>query len=105
MNKVKRSNKTTILSVALICVSVLIILASTLAFFTDRRETTNNVSFGKIEINVDERQMQAIALDDALPGDKITDKISFSKSETSESMNVRAKWFLAQIVRDLRLRH
>ena len=91
MNKTKR--KSLFLSVALMVLSVFVIVGTTLAYFADTRNSTAPVNFGKIEISVNETFESTIALEDAMPGDKITDKISFSKSLSSEDMYVRVKAF------------
>ena len=89
MTKSKR--KSVILPVVLIILSLGIIIGTTLAYFTDTRSSQSPVNFGKIEISVDDAFTESISLTDALPGDKITDKISFSKAVDSEPMYVRAK--------------
>ena len=71
------------------------ILGTTLAYFTDTRSTNTPVNFGKIEISVNEPFETTIPLKDALPGDKIVDKISFTKATDSEDMYVRAKVLFA----------
>ena len=89
MTKGKR--RSLILPVVLIILSIGLILGTTLAYFTDTRSSQSPVNFGKIEISVDDAFTSTIPLNDALPGDKITDKISFSKAVDSEDMYVRAK--------------
>ena len=80
-----------ILPVVLIVLSICVILGTTLAYFTDTRDTTNPVNFGKIEISVNEPFEETIPIKNALPGDKIVDKISFTKAIDSEDMYVRVK--------------
>ena len=92
MNKTKSRNKTTLLSVALIIVSLIIIVATTLAYFTDRLSNNNTMQFGKISIVEGKGFVSgSTSLKDKLPGDKITDTISFSKAVDSQPMYVRAK--------------
>ena len=89
--KSKTRRQSVILPVALIVLSICIILGTTLAYFVDTRPNNSPVNFGKIEISVDDTFKTTVPLTDALPGDKITDKVSFSKSVDSESMYVRVK--------------
>ena len=92
MNKTKSGNKTTLLSVALIIVSLIVIVATTLAYFTDRLSKDSSIQFGKITLVGGQRMVSgAVNMTDKLPGDKITDTISFSKAVDSESMYVRVK--------------
>ena len=87
----KSKRRSLILPIVLVILSLGIIIGTSLAYFTDTRNTSNPVDFGKIEISVDESFSETIPLNDALPGDKITDKISFTKAIDSEPMYVRAK--------------
>ena len=89
MNKAKK--RSVLLPVVLIVLSVCLILGTTLAYFTDTRSTNTPVNFGKIEISVNEPFETTIPLKDALPGDKIVDKISFTKATDSEDMYIRVK--------------
>ena len=92
MTRSKRSSKTTILSVALICVSVLIILATSLAYFTDKKFANDSLSFGKVELSEGTKAGITKRLIDVLPGDVIIDdKLSITKSNESENIFVRAK--------------
>ena len=87
----KAKKRSVLLPVVLIVLSVCLILGTTLAYFTDTRSTNTPVNFGKIEISVNEPFETTIPLKDALPGDKIVDKISFTKATDSEDMYVRVK--------------
>ena len=87
----KAKKRSVLLPVVLIVLSVCLILGTTLAYFTDTRSTNTPVNFGKIEISVNEPFETTIPLKDALPGDKIVDKISFTKATDSEDMYIRVK--------------
>ena len=92
MEKSKTRSKSTVLSVALIIVSLIVIVATTLAYFTDRVSKESTMQFGKISIAEGKGFVSgSTSLKDKLPGDKITDTISFSKSVDSQPMYVRAK--------------
>ena len=72
--------------------ALIVILSTTLAYFTDRVTKDSNMQFGKISIVEGKGFVSgSTSLKDKLPGDKITDTISFSKAVDSGSMYVRAK--------------
>ena len=92
MNKVRMRSRSTILAIMLICVSVLVVSISTLAILRNKYKTSDNASFGKIEISTKDNFAKLnSSLLDAVAGDKLTDAITISKSESSDPMYVRIK--------------
>ncbi len=91
MKKQKEKNNYYVFGVILIFISILLITVVTFAYFTDSQKQNSSINFGKIELEVDEPFSSSIELKDVIPGDKILDKVAFSKTVDSESMYVRAK--------------
>ena len=72
--------------------SLIVIVASSFAYFTDKTSDGGSLQFGKISIVEGKGFATGSAkLNDKLPGDTITDEISFSKAVDSANMLVRAK--------------
>ena len=92
MNKVRMRSRSTILAIMLICLSLLIVSISTLAVLRDKYKASDNANFGKIEISTEQNFAKVNStLLDAVAGDKLTDAITISKSESSDPMYIRIK--------------
>ena len=89
MNSKKRN--LSVVSVLAIVGLIIFISVVTFALYRDTRTPYQSVTFGKIEISEGDKYNEQITLANALPGDKLTDKISFSKSIDSDDMYVRVK--------------
>ena len=89
MNSKKRN--LSVVSVLAIVGLIIFISVVTFALYRDARTPYQSVTFGKIEISEGDKYNEQITLENALPGDKLTDKISFSKSIDSDDMYVRVK--------------
>ena len=91
MNKSLKRSKTLFLSIGLIVLSLIIITASSFAYFTDKTSNNNTLSFGKIDLNNTQTATAAsnVSLNDKVPGDQIKWDIKFQKEIASEAMYVR----------------
>ena len=89
MIKTKRS--IVLLSMIIIALSICIITGVAFAYFAKGVDKTGQINFGKIEIMPNEPYEVTIPLQDVIPGDKVVDKISFTKSHDREDMYVRIK--------------
>ena len=85
----RAKNKSTIVSVMLIIISVIILMGFTFVYFVDVLKPTQTISLGKISLSVNDKFSTEIKVADAVPGDKLTDRISFSKENDSSSIYVR----------------
>ncbi len=89
MNKSLKRSKTLFLSIGLIVLSLIIITASSFAYFTDKTSNNNTLSFGKIDLNNTPTVTSNVSLNDKVPGDQIEWDIKFQKEIASEAMYVR----------------
>ena len=91
MNQSKR--KSFALSMVLVVLAVCIMVGSTFAYLLYNKSVSAPVNFAKIQINAGEAFEADFGnvLTDTVPGDKICDRISFSKASDSENMYVRVK--------------
>lgn len=93
-NKLKNSKIqiTKYLPVFIILIAVTILIGSTLAYFTDREDEEETLTFGKVELSSATNPGVSGVIHDAIPGTELVDgKIEFSKSIDSAPIYVRAK--------------
>jgi len=80
------------LPVLLILLSITIMIGSTFAYFTDRKDGTSDLTFSKVELSSETTVGIDGKLRDVIPGSKLVDgAVAFSKSIDSEAIYVRAK--------------
>ena len=80
------------LPVLLILLSITIMVGSTFAYFTDRKDTSSDLTFSKVELSSDTTLGIDGVLFDVIPGSRIVDgAVAFSKAIDSEAIYVRAK--------------
>jgi len=78
--------------VLLILLSITLMIASTLAYFSDKVDSESSLTFGKVELSNETMVGVDGVLFDVLPGMKIIDgEVAFSKSIDSNDILVRAK--------------
>ncbi len=83
---------TIVLLVSLVVVALVIIPAIVLACLNHKAFKPETLQFDKITLtNGQGLASETVSMENALPGDKLTNTISFSKSEESEPMYIRAK--------------
>lgn len=92
----KKSNNiikiTRYLPVLIILLSITVIVGSTFAYFTDRKEDTSNLTFSKVELSSETTTGVNGTIRDVIPGTKLVDgALEFSKAIDSEAIYVRAK--------------
>lgn len=93
-NKIKKSKFeiTKYLPVFIILIALTILIGSTLAYFTDREDEEETLTFGKVELSNATNPGVSGVIRDAIPGSELVKgKIEFSKSIDSAPIYVRAK--------------
>lgn len=99
----KKALITTAAAVALVAV---VGIGSTLAYFTDKADTQNVVTFGHVDISIDEPNFDTKdgkkdnAISNVVPGQKITKDPTITVDETSETAYLRAKIVLDENLTD-----
>ena len=99
----KRALITTTAAVALVAV---VGIGSTLAYFTDTATADNTVTFGHVDISIDEPNFDTKdgkkdnAISNVVPGQKITKNPTITVDETSETAYLRAKIVLDENLTD-----
>lgn len=89
-NAKKKTSGLMIFSICLLIVAIA--TPVTLALFSDRKESTTQITFGKIEIDEGKTSV-SVALDKLLPGDNVfEDKVIVAKDVFSESYILRVKY-------------
>lgn len=89
-NAKKKTSGLMIFSICLLIVAIA--TPVTLALFSDRKESTTQITFGKIEIDEGKTSV-SVALDKLLPGDNVfEDKVIAAKDVFSESYIMRVKY-------------
>lgn len=89
-NAKKKTSGLMIFSICLLIVAIA--TPVTLALFSDRKESTTQITFGKIEIDEGKTSV-SVALDKLLPGDNVfEDKVIAAKDVFSESFIMRVKY-------------
>ena len=94
MRKTQKSIKSIskYLPILIILLSITIMVGSTFAYFTDRKEDTSNLTFSKVELSSETTLGVDGAIHDVIPGSKLIDgEVAFSKAIDSEAIYVRAK--------------
>ena len=86
--------KGNVLAFVFISIAVMVLVGSTLAILRNTVSTFAPVQIGKIALSADSGFDTSITLRDVIPGDKIAERVTFSKDADSEAMYVRAKVYL-----------
>lgn len=80
------------LPVLIILLSITIIVGSTFAYFTDKKDANSDLRFSKVELSSETMVGVNGELRDVIPGSKLVDgAVEFSKAIDSEAIYVRAK--------------
>lgn len=80
------------LPMLIILIAVTIMVGSTFAYFTDKKDAESDLTFSKVELGSETTTGINGELRDVIPGSKLIDgPVSFSKSIDSEAIYVRAK--------------
>ena len=104
----KKALITTVAAVALVAA---VGIGSTLAYFTDKADTQNVVTFGHVEISLAEPKFEELTtaegatkpsyeITNVVPGQKITKDPTITVAETSETAYLRAKIVLDENLTD-----
>ena len=90
----KSRRKGNVLAFVFISLAVMVLVGSTLAILRNTATSFAPVQIGKIALSADSGFDTSITLRDVIPGDKIAERVTFSKDADSEAMYVRAKVYL-----------
>lgn len=90
--KTGKFNITKYLPIFIILLAVTIVVGTTFAYFTDREDESENLTFSKVELSAETNPGVGGVIRDAIPGTQLVDgRIEFSKAIDSEPIYVRAK--------------